>query len=248
MNKEIFYHLNSHRLFLYLFILAFVGQLIFANFSQKYRQNLEIIPKAPSKIAVKILSFGDSEFLFRILATRLQNSGDVFAGFASLKQYNYQEIYNWMKLLDELNNKSNLTPWLASYYYSQTPNFEDTRHIVKYLDEHSSLDINKNWWWLFQATFIAKDILKDLDLALNLAQKLAKNTNPQAPFWTRQMPAFILEKQGEGCLAFQVIQDLISQVESGEITIAPYEMAFMRHFIKERLQKLENQKFNPKKC
>lgn len=248
MNKEIFYHLNSQRIFLYLFILTFALQLTFANFSQKYRQKLEIIPNAPNATVVKILSFGDAEFLFRLLATRLQNSGDVFAGFTSLKNYNYQRIYHWMKALDKLNNQSNLIPWLASYYYAQTTKSEDARYIVKYLDEYSSKDIDKNWWWAFQATFIAKDVVKDLDLALNLAKKLAKNNNKEAPFWTHQMPAFILEKQGEGCLAFQTIKDLMKEVESGKIKIQPHEMAFMRHFIKERLEKLKNQKFNPKKC
>lgn len=248
MNREIFYHLNSSRFFFWIFALIFCGQLFFSAHFQSLQAKIEIVPAAPSKQAAAILSFGDNEFLFRILSARLQNSGDVFAGFASLKNYNYARIYDWMTMLDGLNNQSKLVPALASYYYSQTPQIQDVRYVVKYLDEHSEKNIDANWWWLFQAVFIAKDILKDLDLALKLAQKLAQNNAENAPIWTKQMPAFILEKQGQGCLAFNSIKKLIDESESGKRKISANEMEFMRYFIKERLQKLQNQKFDPSKC
>lgn len=248
MNKEIFYHLNSSRFFLWIFIAIFCGQLFFSNHFQNVKVKIEIVPPAPNKQTAAILSFGDKEFLFRILSARLQNSGDVFAGFAALKNYDYLRIYNWMTMLDELNNQSKLVPALASYYYSQTQQIQDVRYVVKYLEEHSEKNIDTNWWWLFQAVFIAKDILKDLDLALKLSQKLAQNNAPDAPLWTKEMPAFILEKQGEGCLAFQTIKNLIAEAESGRKKISAKEMEFMRYFIKSRLQKLQNQKFDPQKC
>ena len=204
------------------------------------------MPKAPNKYLTSIASFGDKEFLFRILAMRLQNSGDVFAGFVSLKNYDYLRIYNWMTRLDSLNNKSRLVPSLASYYYSQTTKKEDTRFIVKYLDEHSSPNIDANWWWLFQAVFIAKDVLKDFDLALKLSKKLAKNNAKEAPFWTKQMPAFISEQMGQGCASFHVIKKLIDESNSGKRKISAKEMDFMRYFIDNRLKKLKNQKFDPR--
>lgn len=244
----IFYHLNSHRFFLLIFALIFCCQLFFSHHFQNIKAKIEIVPPAPNKEVAAILSFGDNEFLFRILAMRLQNSGDVFAGFVALKNYDYVRIYNWMTALDSLDSQSKLAPALASYYYSQTQQIQDVRHVVKYLEEHSEKNIDANWWWLFQAVFIAKDILKDLDLALKLSQKLAQNNAADAPLWTKQMPAFILEKQGEGCLAFQTIKNLIDEAKSGRKKITAREMEFMRFFIKSRLQKLENQKFDPQKC
>lgn len=248
MNREIFYHLNSSRFFLWIFVLIFCCQLFFSTHFQSLQAKIEIVPAAPTKQTAAILSFGDNEFLFRILSARLQNSGDVFAGFAALKNYNYARIYDWMTMLDGLNNQSKLVPALASYYYSQTQQIQDVRYVVKYLEEHSEKNIDANWWWLFQAVFIAKDILKDLDLALKLSQKLAQNNAENAPLWTKQMPAFILEKQGHGCLAFNSIKKLIDESENGKRKISANEMEFMRHFIKERLQKLQNQKFDPSKC
>ncbi len=248
MNKEIFYHLNSSRFFLWIFVAIFCCQLFFSNHFQSVKAKIEIVPPAPNQQTAAILSFGDKEFLFRILGARLQNSGDVFAGFAALKNYDYLRIYDWMTMLDGLNNQSKLVPALASYYYSQTQQIEDVRYVVKYLEEHSEKNIDANWWWLFQAVFIAKDILKDLDLALKLSQKLAQNNAQEAPLWTKEMPAFILEKQGQNCLAFRAIKKLIDESESGVRKISAKDMQFMRYFIKERLQKLQNQKFDPQKC
>ena len=62
------------------------------------------------------------------------------------------------------------------------------------------------------------------------------------------MPAFISEKKGDGCMAFKVIKNLMDESESGKRQISVEEMNFMRHFINNRLSKLKNQNFNPKKC
>lgn len=248
MNYKIFYHLNSHRIFFWLFILAFACQIFFWKKTEKIHVAFDIVPPAPSKYFISAASLGDNEFLFRILTMRLQNSGDVFAGFVSLTNYDYSRIYDWMKMLDSLNPKSHFVPALASYYYAQTTKHEDTRYMVNYLEEHSSSDIDANWWWLFQAVFIAKDILGDMNRALELSQKLAKNNAKDAPFWTKQMPAFISEKMGDGCMAFSVIKKLITESENGQKQIKPEEMNFMRHFINERLAHLKNRKFDPRKC
>jgi hypothetical protein len=83
---------------------------------------------------------------------------------------------------------------------------------------------------------------------LKLSYELSKNNSPQAPLWTKEMPAFISEEMGDGCAAFLVIKQLIDETESGKRRIRPDEMDFMRYFINERLRKLQNQKFDPKKC
>ena len=248
LDLRLSYHLHSHKIFFWLFILVFSCQIFFWKNTEKFRIAFDIVPPAPSKYLTSALSFGDNEFLFRILAMRLQNSGDVFAGFISLKNYDYSRIYDWMKMLDSLNMKSHLIPSLASSYYAQTTKYEDTRYVIDYLDEHSSHNIDENWWWIFQAVFIAKANLKDMNRAFELAQKLAQNNAKNAPFWTKQMSAFISEEMGDGCMAFSVIQKLIKESENGVRQIPLHEMEFMRYFINERLRKLKNQKFDPRKC
>ena len=248
MNFRFFYHLYSHKIFFWLFIATFICQILFWKKTENIKPQFDIVPPAPSKYLISAISLGDNEFLFRILATRLQNSGDVFAGFLALKDYDYLRIYHWMTALDTLNDKSNLVPALASYYYAQTQNKPDTVYLVNYLDEHSSKDIDANWWWMWQASDIAKNTLTDNDRALELAYKLSKNKAENAPIWTRELPAFLHEEMGDGCMAFGVITKLIKESESGERQIKPEEMNFMRYFINERLAKLKKQKFDPRKC
>lgn len=244
----VFYHHYCHRLFFWLFVIAFLAQVFFWKKTESIRLAYEIVPEAPSNSAIKILSFGDDQFLFRILASRLQNMGDVFAGFVSLKKYDYLRLYNWMNKLDNLDNNSRLIPSLASYYFSNNDNEKNLRLIVKYLDEHSSKNIDKHWWWLFQATEIARKNIKDLDLAMSLAQKLANNETQDAPFWTKQILAFIARDRGDDCLAFQVINKLILESENGTRQIKVNEMNFMRHFININLKKLKQKNFDPRQC
>jgi hypothetical protein len=249
MKFSIFFHLNSHKIFFYLFLFLLISQIFFWRFLEKNPQNnFDLVPSPPTKNLMSILSLGDEEFLFRALGLRLQNSGDVFAGFVALKNYDYQRIYGWMKALDSLNYQSNFIPSLASYYYSQTQNTKDSIYIINYLDEHASQDIDKKWWWMFQAVYIAKKNLKDDDLALKLAYKLSENKDPKAPFWTRQLPAFFHQEMGDNCLAFKIIENLIKEVESGDSKSKADDLNFMRHFINERLSSLQKQKFDPKKC
>jgi len=248
---KFFFHLYSHRIFFWLFLLTFCAQVFFWKETEKFKPAFDLVPPAPNAFLTSALSLGDKEFLFRLLAMRLQNSGDIFAGFVALKNYDYNRLYQWMKALDELDSKSNLVPSMASYYYSQTQNVEDTRYIIKYLDEHFSQNMDEKWWWEFQAILIAKTTLKDLNLALELAQKLSKNNSPTAPLWTKQMPAFIYETRnakGDDCLAFGVIENLLRENESGKHQISATEINFMRHFIDQRLAKLKSQKFDPRKC
>lgn len=248
MNLKSYYHLYGHKIFLYLFTLVFLTQIAFWLKTHEVRRNIGVVPEPPNQYLVNILSLGDKEFLFRVLGARLQNSGDVFAGFVPLKNYDYSKVYSWMKILDQLNSISNYIPSLASYYYSQTQNKKDNYHIVKYLDEHAARNVDGKWWWLFQATFIAKDDIKDLDLALDIANKLSNNEAKKAPLWTRQMPAFVYEEMGNECMAFRVIEKMMQENEAGGRKISVEEMDFMRTFIQRTFRKLKAKNFNPIKC
>lgn len=249
LQAQLFFHKNSSKIFFVLFIFVFLLQINFWLKTEYIKPTYEVVPPAPSHNFLSATSFGDKEFLFRALAFRLQNSGDVYAGgMISLKDYNYSHLYDWLKALDSLNSKSNLMPSLASYYFSQSQNKLDSTYVVRYLEEHASANLDVKWWWIFQAINIARDDLRDNDLALRLAYKLAENNSKDAPLWTKQMPAFIYAKQGEGCMAFKVIKSLIAENASGKRQISAEEMNFMHYFIETRLKKLKNQNFDPRKC
>lgn len=243
-NKKYKIYESLPRLFIALFIILLISQFFFWLRVEKIKPEAGIVPKLPSQKSVAALSFGDSQFYFRVNALRIENAGDSFGRFTALKEYNYDDLYKWFKLLDSLDEKSQYIPVLAANYYSQTPKVEDTRHIVKYLDEYASRDIDKYWWWMFQAIYIADVNLKDSNLALELANKMAQNKNDKAPIWTRQFPAFIKAKMGDDCGAFLIIKKILQE----DSKIDAKEMGFMNHFIKERLENLKKKNFDPNKC
>lgn len=199
--------------------------------THRLRPMMEIVPEPPTLLATKALSFGDSQFLYRYYVALLQNFGDTYGRFTPLKDYDYPRLYQWFTLMDELDARSNLTASLAAYYFSQSQNPADTRHVIRYLEEHYDRNPEKKWWWLGQAAFLADFRLKDQELALKLAYKLAK-TPGELPFWARQLPAFIHEKRGEYDAAFHIIEGILADYQN----IPVGELNFMRYFIEERLR------------
>ena len=215
-----------------LFVALLLSQVGYSDATRKIRPQLEIVPNVPGRSAVKALSFGDEQFYFRMLAIDLQNSGDTYGRFTSLRYYDYEKLYHWFTLLDELDARSRMIPSIASYYFSQTQNTPDTRYVVNYLYEHSMRDVGKNWWWLVQALYIAMHRLEDLDLALKITKPLV---NPEVPVWAQQLTAIVHEKRGEMNDALTIMETIRENVKE----ISPQDLAYMTYFVQERLKALD---------
>ena len=198
------------------------------------KPNLGILPEVPSQASIKAISLGDDAFYFRSFAYQIQNAGDSFGRFTALKEYNYAKLYQWLLLLDSLDSRSNFVPALAGYYFSQTQNTPDVRYIVDYLDQHAIKDLHNKWWWMSQAVYLANHKLKDRELALKLAYKLASTPRDDIPLWVKQMPAFIHEQLGEKEQAIYIIKNILENIDS----IDQGELNFMHYFVTERLEKL----------
>ncbi len=239
---------NLNKIFILAFFLFFTLQFVFWFQSEKFKPDVYLVPPLANINLIKAVSLGDEQFYFRFLALRIENAGDTFGRFSPLKDYDYSKLYQWFKLLDKLDNQSIYIPTLAANYYSQTQKHENSRYMAQYLEEFASRDVEKYWWWLFQAFYIVNNTLKDEQLALKLAYKLSDNKNQQAPEWTKQLPAIIYAKIGEDCQAFLFINKILQDSESGIRKAESKEMDFMRHFIKQRLQALKSKNFDPKKC
>lgn len=196
--------------------------------------DMSIVPDVPGRQTVKALSLGDDQFYFRVLALRLQNCGDTFGRFTALYKYDFKKLRAWFSLLDQLDTNSNMVPAMAAYYFSQTQHRPDVRYVVDYLYEHSAPRVEKKWWWLVQAIYLANHKLNDKDLALKVAQPLTTTRN--IPIWAQQMPAFVHEQRGEFEDAFSIMQGI-----QRDIKVMPKaEVNFMKYFINERLKKLQS--------
>jgi hypothetical protein len=227
---------SAMRTAVYVFIAVLIGQSAFWYHSRAIKPEMGIVPDVPGERAVRALSFGDEEFFFRLLALNIQNSGDTFGRFTALYKYDFNKLYHWFHLLDRFNNQSNYLPAMASYYFSQTQNPNDVRYLVEYLDEYTDGRPKEKWWWVIQGSYLATHRMKNTERALELANKLRGVRG--IPVWAQQMPAFIHEQRGEFGEALGIIEEVMAHPEE----YSQGELNFMRYFVDERLNRLEQVK------
>lgn len=207
-------------------------QFGFWDYTKSVKPDMSIVPEVPGKQAVHALTFGDDQFYFRILAFTIQNSGDTYGRFTSLRYYDFNRLYHWFNLLDELDAKSNMMPSLATYYFSQTQNTADVRYMVDYLYTHASRDVTHKWWWLMQAIYLSMHKLEDMELALKVSQPLV---NKDVPVFAQQMAAVVREKRGEMEDAYQIMKTIQENAQN----IPEADLKYMTYFIKERLHRMD---------
>src|SRR2546423_1676052 len=70
------------------------------------KPNMGIVPDVPGRVAMHALTFGDDEFYFRGFGLMIQNAGDTYGRFTALRYYDFNKLYLWFGLLDELDARS----------------------------------------------------------------------------------------------------------------------------------------------
>ncbi len=208
-------------------------QSVFWYHTHSRLPDMTVVPTPPGKPALDVMSFGDSEFLFRSMAFIMGNAGDTFGRTTPLYKYDMEKVRQWFTLLDHYNAKSNLLPSLAAYYYSQTQNHRDVRYMVMYLKDHAMRDISSKWWWLVQATYLSLHRVDDTMLALEVSSPLTQAKG--VPISMQQLPAIVHEKRGEFGDAMYIMEGLLNSTQD----IPEEELRYMNYFIEERIQKLD---------
>ncbi len=156
------------------------------------------VPPVPTRRGAVMMTLGDPEFSYRLLALALQNLGDVGRDVTPLKDYNYQRLGEWFALLHALDPASDHVPMIAAYYFGGTRVPKDAAVVVDYLGRVGAIPVGTKWRWLAHAAYMAQHRVHDLQRALALAYQLAKMPNSaEMPQWARQMPAFVLAKRGD---------------------------------------------------
>jgi hypothetical protein len=225
--------MTSPTYYIRLAVIFLIMQAAFAFTSMKRIPDLGVVPDLSSEQELRLLSFGDGQLLFRIMAFRLNNTGDTFGRFIKLSDYNMKKIHTWFTRLDAFDATANHLPSMAAYYFSQTQNHKDVRHLVDYLYEHSYYRPSEKWWWLTQGVYLAMHKLKDDALALKIAEPLVGVKG--IPYWAQQMPAFVHEKRGEFEDAATIMKNILAEDDA----LSQGELNYIRYFMDERLKRLK---------
>lgn len=186
------------------------------------------VPPVPDKTSALWTGLGDEQFAYRIYGLFIQNMGDTGGRVISLNDYNYEDLSGWFMLEHQLDPRSDFAPFLAGYFFGNIRDPEKLRHLVDYLEVAVGDGQGQKWRFLAQAVFLARFKMEDLDRALELANKLSEIDNPDMAPWARQMPAFVLNAQGEKEAAFEL---MVSMLQTERENLHPNEVNAMLDFI-----------------
>jgi hypothetical protein len=211
-----------------LFVIFLTLNVAFWAFSKGVQKTWLNVPSAPSEVKANLSFLGDKQLAYRAYAIMLQNMGSTDGHQMSLKNYDYTKLKNWFFLQDKLDPHSDAVPLLAAYYYGAVADNKKLPHVLDYLSLAGQSPEGEKWRWLGHAVFLARHQMKDNERALELAYLLSENKSPDLADWAKQMPAFILQDEGESDLAYKIMLNiLISNVD----TMHPNEIFFMKDYI-----------------
>lgn len=176
-----------------LLLVVVAGQISFSWLIRDLRPTMGILPDLPQESAISALAFGDEQFLYRYLALNLQNAGDNGGRVTPLKNYDYDKVVAWLRLLDGLDVESHWPIAMANGYFGQTQTLEDVRPIVRYMQGHVALNPGAKWPWLVNAVYLSRHRLGDDWLALDSARQLASYDYANMNSASLQMPALVLD-------------------------------------------------------
>lgn len=209
--------------YLLLLIFLFLNFLVWI-YSHEKMPKWANVPLAPSAVSATISFLGDKEVAYRSLALTLQSFGNGTGQVQALKDYNYNNLATWFYLEDDLNVQSNYVPFLAAYYFSASQDPSKIRPLIEYLRVVGMQPGPDKWRYLGQAVLLARHKLNDMNLALSLADDLAKTYKPGMPAWPLQMRAIIASGMGEKEMAYNMMVDALQNQKEG---LDPIEVNYM---------------------
>lgn len=213
-------------------LVALAAQAAFALQTHDIRVGWPGVPAVPGREVARALAFGDGQLFYRTVTFSLQNMGDEGGRVTPLKDYDYQRLDQWFRLLESLDHTSRYLPVLAGYYFSQSQETADVRIVIDFLRDIAARRPAHNWRWLAHAVYLARHRVEDQELALDLARELAAIDAEEMPIWTKQMPAFVMAEVGHK----EAARDLLEAIMASDENLSQAEVEFMRHYIETRLE------------
>lgn len=223
----------KRRINIFLFLMLGLNLFVWKA-SNTMQPNWLNVPPAPSERGAVAMALGDRQLAYRSGSITLQNFGDTGGHYRPFTEYNYKNLRQWFFMLHGVDPASEVVPILAGYYFGVSKDKEQLRQVVAYLSVVGEIPVSEKWRWLAHAVYLARHGMKDLDLALALAQKLARQrpVDEELPGWARQMPAFIMEAQGDEGAARQFMMNML---ENESDTLNRNELNFLKYFLVERV-------------
>ena len=224
------------RLLMVGFFVLSLGQILYHHF---HRADLvaEYRPlRAPHAVSTyRAMAMGSEQLMAHLLALRLQLHDNQVGQHFSYNRIDYGVLVDWLQRISRLDPSSEYPMLLASRVYTATRDPQRLRQIIGYIEDEFDSNPGLHWRRLAEASVIARHRLDDLELALRLAEKLARQpASVQMPPWARDIQFLLLAELNEIEAAIAIIQAML---QSGSVT-DPDELRFLEEKLSDFQQKL----------
>jgi len=218
-----------------LLVIAAMAQAAFAVLNRDIRPNWEILDPPPTERALALSSFGDTQFLYRILAMELQNAGDEGGRVTPIKAFDMNRVVAWMDLLDTLDARADHHVALALRYFSLNQNIPSIRPLVLFAMRHVDKNPTQKLNWLSAALLMAELRLKDQSLVLEIADQMGRYDDPIINTSAYMIAPLLREKLGDlpGALAGMRRALAMTSHRANE-----FDLAYMKQFIADLEQRI----------
>ncbi len=188
----------------------------------------DLLDVPPSQRLADALGLGDRQLLFRAYALHVQGAGDTGGRIVPIKNYDFDRVVGWLDTMSDLDSKSQFPVGIGIRYFGASQDLAHIAPIVRF----AMRDVDKNpaekWLWLYEAIYLARYRLGDLNLALEAANQLASYPDSQIPPIAKFSPALVLEEMGQWAEAGALVEGLLSRY--GRM-LSPDDEAWARRYL-----------------
>lgn len=203
-------------------ILLLGGQVVLALSLRHDLPRRDLLPPLPSARMAEAQAFGDRQYFFRSASLDLQSAGDTGGRIVPIKNYDFDLLLGWMRLLEQFDPRSVIPVSLTAGYFGASQDPAKLPAVVQFVRDSVAKDPVQRWKLLYDAIFIAARRLNDLRLALEVALQLSTYGPDLIPQFAALAPAFIHEQLQEPEKAHAIVEEVRKRYE-GRLTPAEQE-------------------------
>ena len=192
--------------------LVLLGFQIFAHQlgSRQANANYKPLTTPFASTVYRGLAMGSEKLFSYLLVIKLQLHDNQAGKHIRYSRLDYERLVDWLDQIYQLNTQSEYPTMLASRVYSQTRDKARLKIILEYIDRTFIQNPQLHWRRLAEASVIAKHKLGDLQLALQMADKLSSQPpSVEMPRWARDMQFILLGDMNEFETAITIIVALL---------------------------------------
>ncbi len=202
---------------------------------ERFEMAYQELGKPLSVQAYRGMAMGSEQLLGYLLAIRLQLHDNQAGRHFRYSLIDYHRLIEWLERISVVSPGTEYPMLLASRVYSSTLDREQLRLILDFIQRRFDDDPQLHWRRLAEASVLARHRLDDLELALAMAGKLARQpASVKMPGWARDIEILLLAELDEHQAAVTIIEAML---QSNAI-IDPDEKRFLESKLLEYQQKL----------